>query len=236
MKVTFLKTDHDQKCTMTYISQESYFMLERLKMGKDCCDNFQAKLGLTVGVLTGIGNQHELADADVIVLDVNECVEMILPPMPKQGKSYYMHKNTSYLIMIIASKKFNQFEITKTSFSFKKGDVKFSSTGMININITCVDVNGIEGDLFSPEIIKNLIIQFNRYFSRQYENHLSRDNAGYLEDRDGVDASSELRKPVCVRWIAPIFDFINIFRTKIRFFAHCRRSRISRMRSIQPDF
>ena len=39
----------------------------------------QAKLGLTIGVLTGIGNQHDLSDADVLVLDVNECVDMVLP-------------------------------------------------------------------------------------------------------------------------------------------------------------
>lgn len=53
---------------------------------------FKAKLGLTVGVLTGIGNQHELADADVIVLDVNECVDMILPSISKPGKKYQLHR------------------------------------------------------------------------------------------------------------------------------------------------
>ena len=39
----------------------------------------QAALGLTVGVLTGVGNMHDLKDADVIVGDVKECVDMILP-------------------------------------------------------------------------------------------------------------------------------------------------------------
>ena len=62
---------------------------------KFCFDNFQAKLGLTVGVLTGIGNQHELADADVIVVDVNECVDMILPPISKQGKHYQRIRQNS---------------------------------------------------------------------------------------------------------------------------------------------
>ncbi len=39
----------------------------------------QAGLGLTVGVLSGVGGIEDLADADVIVSDVRECVEMILP-------------------------------------------------------------------------------------------------------------------------------------------------------------
>ena len=39
----------------------------------------QAKLGLTVGVLTGVGSVHDLIDADVIVSDVHECIDMILP-------------------------------------------------------------------------------------------------------------------------------------------------------------
>ncbi len=39
----------------------------------------QAGLGLTVGVLSGVGSLDDLADADVIARDVVECVEMILP-------------------------------------------------------------------------------------------------------------------------------------------------------------
>jgi len=39
----------------------------------------QAQLGLTVGVLTGVGGLHDLRDADVILGDVKECVDMILP-------------------------------------------------------------------------------------------------------------------------------------------------------------
>ena len=40
----------------------------------------QAQLGLSVGVLTGVGDKDDLADADVIVENVHECVDMILPP------------------------------------------------------------------------------------------------------------------------------------------------------------
>ena len=39
----------------------------------------QAQLGLTVGVLTGVGGLHDLRDADIILGDVKECVDMILP-------------------------------------------------------------------------------------------------------------------------------------------------------------
>ncbi len=38
----------------------------------------KAQIGLTVGVLTGVGAAHDLKDADVIVEDVKECVDMIL--------------------------------------------------------------------------------------------------------------------------------------------------------------
>ena len=44
----------------------------------------QAALGLTVGVLTGVGGLHDLNDADVIVGGVQECVDMILPENTKQ--------------------------------------------------------------------------------------------------------------------------------------------------------
>lgn len=39
----------------------------------------QAALGLTVGVLTGVGGLRDLQDADVILKDVHECVDMIIP-------------------------------------------------------------------------------------------------------------------------------------------------------------
>ena len=41
----------------------------------------KAKLGLTVGVLSGVGDKDDLADADVIVSDVTHCVDMILKPV-----------------------------------------------------------------------------------------------------------------------------------------------------------
>lgn len=56
-------------------------------------------MGLTVGVLTGIGTQHDLADADVIVLDVNECVEMILPA-PSEKQSTYVDELSFTLVRL----------------------------------------------------------------------------------------------------------------------------------------
>ena len=44
----------------------------------------QAALGLTVGVLTGVGGMGDLQAADVIVKDVHECVDMILPDQASQ--------------------------------------------------------------------------------------------------------------------------------------------------------
>ena len=40
----------------------------------------QAKLGLTVGVLSGVGGVSDLIDADVIVKDVSDCIDLIMPP------------------------------------------------------------------------------------------------------------------------------------------------------------
>jgi hypothetical protein len=40
-------------------------------------------------VIYNIGPQHELADADVLVLDVNECVDMILPTAPETKGLFY---------------------------------------------------------------------------------------------------------------------------------------------------
>ena len=45
-----------------------------------------ADLGLTVGVLTGVGDKDDLIDADVIVHDVAELVELILPESIQQNK------------------------------------------------------------------------------------------------------------------------------------------------------
>jgi len=50
----------------------------------------QAKLGLTVGVLSGVGNIHDLIDADVIVSDVKECIEMILPVDKNEQKVHHI--------------------------------------------------------------------------------------------------------------------------------------------------
>ena len=46
----------------------------------------KAQIGLTVGVLTGVGAIHDLNDADVIVEDVKECVDMIILSDSKHEK------------------------------------------------------------------------------------------------------------------------------------------------------
>jgi len=53
----------------------------------------QANLGLTVGVLTGVGDEHDLADADVIVADVGECMNLILPAT-SAGRHHVLHHVT----------------------------------------------------------------------------------------------------------------------------------------------
>ena len=50
----------------------------------------QAKLGLTVGVLTGVGGVSDLVDADVIVKDVKDCVDMILPGDHEEQKVHHV--------------------------------------------------------------------------------------------------------------------------------------------------
>ena len=63
----------------------------------------QAKLGLTVGVLTGVGAETDLADADVIVKDVRECVEMILPPANESSARRRVHQVTARGLSKIAN-------------------------------------------------------------------------------------------------------------------------------------
>ena len=46
----------------------------------------KAQIGLTVGVLTGVGAIHDLNDADVIVEDVKECVDMMILSDSKHEK------------------------------------------------------------------------------------------------------------------------------------------------------
>ena len=63
----------------------------------------QAALGLTVGVLTGVGNLHDLSDADVIVGGVQECVDMILPEQTKQNEKqplYQVSRKSKFLVCI----------------------------------------------------------------------------------------------------------------------------------------
>ena len=56
----------------------------------------QANLGLTVGVLTGVGALNDLHSADVIVSDVHECVDMILPDSKRQKPPVYQVKMPKY--------------------------------------------------------------------------------------------------------------------------------------------
>ena len=46
----------------------------------------KAQIGLTVGVLTGVGATNDLNDADVIVEDVKECVDMMILSDSKHEK------------------------------------------------------------------------------------------------------------------------------------------------------
>ena len=48
----------------------------------------QAALGLTVGVLTGVGGLGDLQAADVIVKDVNECVRRKGSQLPGVTRCY----------------------------------------------------------------------------------------------------------------------------------------------------
>ena len=59
----------------------------------------QANVGLTVGVLSGVGTHDDLTDADVVVQDVRECVEMILPRLEKDVK---LHQVTTRGLFKIA--------------------------------------------------------------------------------------------------------------------------------------
>ena len=65
----------------------------------------QAALGLTVGVLTGVGSLPDLQDADVIVKDIHECVEMILPSK-RDKKAIYQVK--LYILNIFYSSTYAQ--------------------------------------------------------------------------------------------------------------------------------
>ncbi len=53
----------------------------------------QAGLGLTVGVLTGVGSATDLADADVIVGCVHECANLFLDQKPEVARE--VHRVTS---------------------------------------------------------------------------------------------------------------------------------------------
>lgn len=64
----------------------------------------QAALGLTVGVLTGVGGMGDLQAADVIVKDVHECVDMILPDQASQRTKPVVYQVTTRGISKIAQR------------------------------------------------------------------------------------------------------------------------------------
>jgi beta-phosphoglucomutase-like phosphatase (HAD superfamily) len=66
----------------------------------------QAALGLTVGVLTGVGDLRDLQDADVIVKDVHECVDMILPNSNQEQPVYQVLELLSNLCYQIYTRAF----------------------------------------------------------------------------------------------------------------------------------
>lgn len=63
-----------------------------------------ANLGLTVGVLSGVGNHRDLADADVICEDVKECVDMLIPSDNNHGSK--IHQVTTRGLFKIAQGSF----------------------------------------------------------------------------------------------------------------------------------
>lgn len=79
----------------------------------------QAQIGLTVGVLTGVGGLHDLTDADVIVHDVHECVDMILPEGSRRKKPIVHQVTTRGISKIVQGslRRHNeQHSLTSSSF------------------------------------------------------------------------------------------------------------------------
>jgi len=63
-----------------------------------------ANLGLTIGVLTGIGTQADLIHADIIVEDVTKVVDLITPVM-NENKQWHSVQVTTQGLMKIAEKR-----------------------------------------------------------------------------------------------------------------------------------
>ena len=77
----------------------------------------QAGLGLTVGVLTGVGGKNDLTDADVIVDDVRECIEMVIPRDEKSWESRVHQVTSRGISKIVAGAWFN----SKVGGNFNSG-------------------------------------------------------------------------------------------------------------------
>merc|ERR1712223_789962 len=67
-----------------------------------------ANLGLTVGVLSGVGDVKDLDDADVIVPSIDECIDMIIPEEERDlDESSYCHiTNSGFEKMCLGSQFF----------------------------------------------------------------------------------------------------------------------------------
>ena len=61
----------------------------------------RAQLGLTIGVLTGVGDHGDLADADIIVNDVGGVVDLICPDLTKEAASSSVYITNRGLAKIV---------------------------------------------------------------------------------------------------------------------------------------
>jgi len=72
-----------------YICQElGVACSEAIMVGDTPADTIMgqaANLGLTIGVLTGVGGHQDLVDADIIVQDVSAVIDLITPPEDKES-------------------------------------------------------------------------------------------------------------------------------------------------------
>ena len=61
----------------------------------------RAQLGLTIGVLTGVGDHSDLADADIIMNDVGGVVDLICPDLAKEAASSSVYITNRGLAKIV---------------------------------------------------------------------------------------------------------------------------------------
>ena len=61
----------------------------------------RAQLGLTIGVLTGVGDHGDLADADIIMNDVGGVMDLICPTVAKEAASSSVYITNRGLAKIV---------------------------------------------------------------------------------------------------------------------------------------